>query len=237
MEGRVPVTIKSERERLERVYRGYEEDAGKQFAWDSGNPGNAAILRERRSALRKALASYKLQEMEILEIGCGGGGVLAGLRTLGARDERLHGVDILEHRVAEASKHYPTIDIRTADATQLPFQQSSMNIALIFTVFSSILDAGVRERVATEVNRVLSPDGIVVWYDFRYNNPSNENVRGMKKNDIRKLFPRYIQELKTITLLPPLARRLGMFTGILYPMLVTVPFLRTHYFGLLRKGK
>lgn len=237
MEGRIPVVIKSEQERLERVYTGYEADTAKQFSWDRRNPGNAAILRERQSALRKALTPYNIQEMEILEVGCGSGDVLAGLNTLGARDEQLHGVDILENRVAEATKRYPTMDIRTADATQLPFQQSSMDIVLIFTVFSSILDGGVRENVAKEVDRILSPDGIVVWYDFRYNNPSNENVRGMKRREIEQLFPRYKQELQTITLLPPLARRLGIFTGMLYPMLVTVPFLRTHYFGLLRKGK
>ena len=46
-------------------------------------------------------------------------------------------------------------------------------------VLPMLLDPGMRERVAAEMLRVLSPDGAVLWYDFFVNNPSNPNVRGV----------------------------------------------------------
>jgi len=87
--------------------------------------------------------------------------------------------------------------------------------------------------VLTEVRRVLMPGGTVLWYDFRYNNPWNPHVRGMTKRHIRQFFPGFEMHLRTITLLPPLARRLGRLTPVLYPLLAAIPPLRTHYLGLL----
>jgi hypothetical protein len=106
---------------------------------------------------------------------------------------------------------------------------SSLDMVLLFTVFSSILDHRMAENVATEVRRVLKPGGAVLWYDFRYDNPSNPHTRGMTKRHIRRLFPGFTLNLRTITSLPPLARRLGRATSWLYPVLAAGPFLRTHY--------
>jgi hypothetical protein len=92
-------------------------------------------------------------------------------------------------------------------------------------------------NVAREIDRVLAHGGAIVWYDFRYNNPWNPHVRGMRRQNIQSLFPGYTLHLKTLTLLPPLARRLGHLTSSLYPLLSSLPFLRTHYLGLLIKPK
>lgn len=90
-------------------------------------------------------------------------------------------------------------------------------------------------NVAAEVQRLLKAGGAVVWYDFRYNNPYNPHVRGMTKGHIQQLFPTFTFHLRTITLLPPLARRLGALTPLLYSRLARLPILRTHYLGLLVK--
>jgi hypothetical protein len=73
----------------------------------------------------------------------------------------------------------------------------------------------------------------VLWYDFRYDNPRNPNVRGITKRHVEALFPGFYMCLHTITLLPPLARRLGRLTPVLYPVLIAIPPLRTHYLGVL----
>lgn len=73
----------------------------------------------------------------------------------------------------------------------------------------------------------------MIWYHFRYNNPTNPNVRGMTKRLIRRFFPDFRMKLHSITLLPPLARRLGRLTPVLYPVLAAIPPLRTHYLGVL----
>jgi hypothetical protein len=100
-------------------------------------------------------------------------------------------------------------------------------------------------NVAKEVCRVLKdpdlesrkPGGVVLWYDFRYNNPWNPHTRRMTRQYIRQFFPDFKLRLRAITLLPPVARRLGDLTPLLYPLLAFVPFLRTHYLGLLVKSK
>ena len=102
---------------------------------------------------------------------------------------------------------------------------------------SLILDGQMTGNVAFEVKRVVQPSGAVVWYDFRYNNPRNPNVRGMTRRHIRNLFPDFQMYLRTITLLPLVARHLGRLTQVVYPVLAAMPPVRTHYLGLLVKPR
>ena len=60
-------------------------------------------------------------------------------------------------------------------------------------------------------------------------------MRGLSRATVKGLFPGFEPRLRTVTLLPPLARRLGPLTGAMYPALASVPWLRTHYVGLLTK--
>jgi hypothetical protein len=89
--------------------------------------------------------------------------------------------------------------------------------------------------VASEVRRVLRPGGALLWYDFRVGNPWNPHVRAMSRRSIRALFPGWRGSFRLVTLLPPLARRLGSLTPVFYPVLGTLPPLRTHWAGLLER--
>jgi ribosomal protein S18 acetylase RimI-like enzyme len=60
-------------------------------------------------------------------------------------------------------------------------------------------------------------------------------VRGVAKHEIRELFPRCAIDLKRITLAPPLARAVSPHWSMLYHLLATIPLLRTHYLGTIRK--
>jgi hypothetical protein len=82
---------------------------------------------------------------------------------------------------------------------------------------------------------VLRPGGAVLWYDFRYGNPRNPNVRGLRRAEIAALFPGFDERLELVTLMPQLARRLGRITSVAYPALARLRPLRTHYVGLLIK--
>src|SRR5260370_175243 len=97
-------------------------------------------------------------------------------------------------------------------------------------------DEGMAASVAGEIQRVMRPGGGLLWYDFRYDSPSNPNVRGVGARRVRSLFPNLTGELIGLTLLPPLARRLGPLTPAAYPVLVTIPPLRSHLCGLLRNA-
>jgi SAM-dependent methyltransferase len=222
---------------VRRLLRVYAERAGR-VTWDPDAPGNQMILREREGVMAALLARHgflPLAPHRILEVGCNTGYTLASLLALGARPERLCGVDLLPDRLIAARRRHPGIRWRQGNAEQLDFPDGSFDLVLLFTVLSSILDDGMAARVAGEVVRVLRPGGAVLWYDVRYRNPWNPDVRPVPRAALRRLFPGLGRDLRTVTLLPPLARRLGRPTGALYRLLAAVPLLRSHYLGVLVK--
>ena len=52
----------------------------------------------------------------------------------------------------------------------------------------------------------------------------------MTRTAIHALFVGFEPRLLTVTLLPPLARRLGSLTSVLYPVFGSIPSLRTLYY-------
>ncbi len=229
----------SETERIRKVYQGYHDSYRRQRLWRQDNPGNEAIYKERQNRFRQLLMEggyFPLSDKYILEIGCGEGQVLGGMLEWGARPANLYGIDLLPDRIARAQQLYPSIHFQCGNAEKLPFEDEFFDIILILTVFSSILENEMRANIASEMMRVLKKGGAIFWYDFRFDNPTNPHVRGVGKKDIIQLFPHLKIQLHTITLLPPLARRLGKAISYLYPILSFLPLLRTHWIGLLVKG-
>lgn len=224
--------------RLEMVYGQYRESDLENSRWSEANPGNQAIIQERRRIVHRLLEEtgfIPLADRRILEVGCGLGKVLAKFHSWGALPQNLYGVDVLADSIEIARRDYPRFKFHTGSAECLPFEQGYFDLVLFFTVFTSIHDDRVAADVAAEARRVLRPGGAVVWYDFRYDNPFNSYVRGVPRKDIVRHFPGFKFQIQTATLLPPLARRLGRLTGWCYPRLVKLPFLRTHYVGVLIK--
>ena len=221
----------NEADRIARAYQELESTGPER--WSLANRGNQAILAERRRRTRRLLGS--VAGLKVLEIGSGRGGELAWLQELGAAPTDLVGVDLLEDRVAAARAAYPRLDFRVANAEHLDFEDAAFDLVMAITVFSSILDRAMAGRVAGEAVRVLKPGGSLLWYDFRYDNPSNRDVRGVSAAEARRLFPTLTGRLSGLTLLPPVARRLGPLTSVAYPVLARVPPLQSHLLGLLRK--
>jgi hypothetical protein len=90
-------------------------------------------------------------------------------------------------------------------------------------------------NVAATAARVLAADGVILWWDMRYRNPANPHVRPMTRRRVQALFPGHHLLLRSTTLVPPLARHLGPLTSALYPRLVRLPPLRSHYVGLVSR--
>ena len=226
----------TETDRIARAYQELEASAGSR--WDLTNSGNRLILAERRRLTSRILQQagwLPLGAKRVLEVGSGGGSELAWLREVGASPSALVGVDLLPDRVAAAQRAYPELEFRTANAERLDFPDGSFDIVMAFTVFTSILDPLMASNVASEICRVMRPGGGLLWYDFRYNSPANRNVRGIGSARVRRLFPQLHGQLHSVTLLPPLARRLGPTTAGMYPVLASLPALRSHLLGFLRK--
>jgi ubiquinone/menaquinone biosynthesis C-methylase UbiE len=116
----------------------------------------------------------------------------------------------------------------------LPFADGSFDLVSQFTVFSSILHAGVRRRAAAEMLRVLRPGGVALWYDFTVN-PTNRDTHGIGGDEVTRLFPGCRVRARRVTLAPPLGRLVAPRSWLLAELLENVPALRTHLLALIRK--
>jgi ubiquinone/menaquinone biosynthesis C-methylase UbiE len=159
---------------------------------------------------------------------------LGWLTERGAKPGKLYGVDLLEGRIAQARVNYPDINFSFADARHLAFPKHFFDVILCVNFFGSILDQTLAAAIAVELRRVMKPAGMIIWCHLRYRNPWNPNVRGYTRGAIRKLFPDCQVALRSITLLPPIARRLGPSAPALYPMLARIPLLCVRHHGMIR---
>ena len=188
----------------------------------SRNPGDQAVLDGLRRAL-DAIASDQLSGTgRILDVGCGTGGWLRGLSDV-VDSRRLYGVDVSAEALRVANERVPGATLAVADARKLPFEAGEFELVLMFTVLMFVPKGRDTEQAVHEAERVLAPGGLLVIYDMRMPNPFNPSNRLIRRGEI----PLPAQS-KTLTLFPPLARRLGPLTPIAYPLLENVAPLRSH---------
>jgi len=197
------------------------------------------MLKERQRLLEAMInrrVGAGLRSARVLDVGCGRGDWLVWLQGLGVPDRNLHGLDLLADRIASAQQAHPTFTFVQANAEEFDAGDASFDLIVCSTLFSSILDPGMATRVARNINRILAPGGAIIWYDFRYRNPGNPHTRPMTRPRIKGLFDGLEPDLHAVTVVPPLARRLGPATGALYPLLAAIPPLRSHLAGLLSRS-
>jgi hypothetical protein len=118
---------------------------------------------------------------------------------------------------------------------RLPWDDQAFELVIVSTVFSSILDPFAREKIAAEIDRVIVSGGVLVWYDLAFDNPRNTNVKGVRPREIKKLFPGYLMSARSVTLAPPVARRVVPLSVTFATVLAALPLLRTHIAAVLQK--
>lgn len=190
------------------------------------------MVQERQRAMLGLFARLGWQSLHgkrVLEVGCGAGGNLLELLRLGFAPQHLAGVELLPERLAAARALLPeALQLWPGDALALEWPDASVDIVLQSTVFSSVLDPEVQQRLAEAMWRWVAPGGGVLWYDFTVDNPRNPDVRGVPLARIRALFPHARLWHHRVTLAPPLARALCRIHPVLYPLANLLPPLRTH---------
>ena len=184
--------------------------------------------------LTKAVAEIlvTIRGCSVLDIGCGDGTWLKLFHDLGA--EKLAGIELRKGPYTAAARNLPEAELVCGSAHQLPWPDAHFDVVSQFVVFTSILDWELRQRIAAEMLRVVKPSGVILWYDFRVNNPCNPNVRGVGKGEIAALFPFAELQLRSLILAPPLARVIVPRSPSLASALERIPFLRTHYLGVIK---
>lgn len=225
-----------EEARIDAAYRRRVAAAERYSSFEQGHLFMVQQLERRILATLRLHGFDPLHDRRILEVGCGSGYWLRQFIQWGARPENLVGVDLIEARVAEAQRLCPaTVEIQRGNAAHLNFPDKAFDLVFQATVFTSILDRALKTQIAAEMMRVSKPGGIILWYDFRVNNPWNRDVRGVKRDEIRSLFPSCNIELRSVILAPPVVRRLAPYAWMGCYLLEKVPWLCTHYLGVIQK--
>jgi SAM-dependent methyltransferase len=205
-----------------------------------GRPGNLLMhvqtLRSTIAALQRA-SLFPLRGRRVADIGCGEGSWLLEFLRWGAEPSDVAGIDLMPARIERARRRIPQADLHVGSASELPWPDESFDIVSQFTVFMNMFDPALKGAVAAEMLRVLKPGGGILWFDLRVDNPRNPEARGLRKREIRALFPGCEVSLKPAVLAPPISRLVAPGSWVLGEALHALPFLRTHYAGLIRKGR
>ncbi len=224
-----------ELETIRSTYRRYRAE-GRARLWDPMNRGYARMMRDRNTALIDLVRrSLPPTGGRVLDLGAGDGRLAEVVQRAGIPVRRWIGVDLDPGAMAVAAEAIPWAEFLEASADRLPFEDAAFDLAVTSTLFSSLQNRELEHGAATEVSRVLKPGGWLVWYDLRYDNPKNPRIHGVTATYLADLFPGWRRELRSITLIPPVARRLGWLTPVAYPLLEVIPILRSHLVGRLER--
>ena len=203
-------------------------------------PGELYMYQRREEEMLRLLAKHgkaDLSGSHILEIGCGRGEPLLDWCRWGAVPSSLHGVDLMEASVRHARELLPAAGLSVASGDRLPYPDRSFDVVVQFTVFTSILDGQMRRAVAAEMCRVTAAGGLILWYDFRCPNPRNPNVRAIGMRELRQLFPGWVADVRSLILLPPIARSLARVSFGLCRLIECAPPVRSHYLAVLKRER
>lgn len=200
-------------------------------------PSNLFLRQSQERALAWALhqgALLPLESKRLLDIGYGEGRWSELWLEMGAMPHDISGIELDPVRAEVAKLRHPACDYRVGDASELPFDSSSFDVVTQATVFTSVLDPSMRAAIVGEIDRVLRPGGIFVWYDFAFDNPRNRAVRGVSPRTLARLFPGWRIDARRVTLAPPITRRLARWwplAGVLEELRV----LNTHLIAVLQR--
>lgn len=120
--------------------------------------------------LAVALTEYKntnLFEKTILDIGCANGKLLRQFLQWGARAEKLYGIDLSELALVKAKEISPyAINYQLKPGDDTGFPEHFFDIVTMSNVFDTFTDKALRARIAKEVERILTPEGIFIYADY-----------------------------------------------------------------------
>jgi len=106
----------------------------------------------------------------IVDFGCGTGARLRELMSFGAVPEQLFGIDLSMKRLRRSTELNPRLKVQRASCACAPYREHVFDIVVNSTMMSSILDDRLAADIASEMRRVLKPNGVVLWYDMRVSN-------------------------------------------------------------------
>lgn len=145
---------------------------------------------------------------QVIDVGCGHGLMLLGAAK---RLESGHavGVDIWSQadqkdNSAEATMENARregvaerVELKSADARELPFPESSFDVIVSSFAIHNIYDAAGREAAVREMARVLKPGGQLVLADIRHTRQYEKILRSLGWQQTQRWFPSFLFVMPT----------------------------------------
>jgi ubiquinone/menaquinone biosynthesis C-methylase UbiE len=110
------------------------------------------------------LSSLLNAKARVLDLGCGYGRIAAQLHNQGFIN--VIGYDSAPQLISRGLSEFPSLNLKVADAGAIPESDHSFDAIVVCTLFTSIPDAIQRASVIREMQRLLSPGGVVFGTDF-----------------------------------------------------------------------
>lgn len=223
--------MKSEIDSIKKIYADRENDIKLLKNHQGTYPHYISIEREKSYKSIICGIFSNVEKLKLLEVGAGVGLNLSFFHSIGFKYSNVFANELLEDRFEKLKNDYPEITAIAGDASEIILDEK-FDIVFQSTVFTSILSDKLRTALAAKMFNLTNENGIVLWYDFVYNNPKNKNVRKVTKNEIKTLFPHAKKfEFYKVTLAPPIGRRVGKW----YNFFNKFSFLRTHIIAVIHK--
>jgi SAM-dependent methyltransferase len=221
-----------EHARLERAYSKRDKiTGGDAFAWSCLRPEAHWLDFIIQQFLFTSLSGagwnpQNISNCHLLEVGCGTGRVLNWCSLAGISTPV--GIEALHDRALKAHHMMPNALIAQSDMGRLPFPDKHFDCAIQVLTFSCCLDGAVKSQAAREALRVIKDDGCVIWCDIRPGKSKMEYLKGIREDEVHRLFPGTIISFKKMGADPQLIGSLTslMNQGLLRSLARRIPKLR-----------
>jgi ubiquinone/menaquinone biosynthesis C-methylase UbiE len=223
-------------QRARRVYEARAADHSFARLYSPFAPSNLLTIQNRDwiiADLLRRSGLWSLADLDILDVGCGSGGELRRMTTMGADPARCVGIDLMPDRIEAARRILPAARFEVGSAHKLPYKDASFDLVSQFVVFSSVAHHPMRAAIAHEMIRVLRPEGRILWYDMRSIKPT-ANLVPIDLDELKSLFPGCSMAVRSATLGWRPSHFLAPKSRVAAILMEMLPPARSHYVALIR---
>lgn len=231
-------SFKNEIDRVLKVYRNYKDKGCYETLWHPLDLAETFYRIEKEKALVSLFnrKNVKLEDKNILEIGCGRGKILQQFISLGAKPENLYGIDLLDFEIDIAQRFLPQSHFELGNAENLSYEDEFFDIVMQFVTFSSIQNREMRKNIAREMLRVLKKDGFIIWWDFKQISKA-ATAQSISLKEIKEIFPNCCFEVTSMGLDGKILSKVINHSWLLCEILARIKMLNSHYLIYMEKEK